>query len=323
VDCEAAVPDEGGAAPVAGGQVKDVSALLAAPAVPAELDEIRQRRQGFLVTSYTAVKRARAGLRPAEEAAERWNPGEPHAVEAADRLPGGAKTGIFLHDILAWVSLADLAAAPAFPAWFARAEVAALLARLRRRHDRPPGEIEPAARLVHTAYTAPVRLGESAIPGLASAKSVLREMEFLYPMPERGHPLLSRPSANGLAPTWKIERGAVKGFIDLLFEHEGRVYVCDWKSDVLPSYDAAALAHHCEQHYDVQARLYVIAALRLCGIADPAEYSRRFGAVLFCFLRGRRPGGESEGMHSFTPTWDAILAWETEMLGQPFWGLAR
>jgi hypothetical protein len=28
-------------------------------------------------------------------------------------------------------------------------------------------------------------------------------------------------------------------------------------------------------------------------------------------------------MHSFTPTWDAILAWETEMLGQPFWGLAR
>jgi exodeoxyribonuclease V beta subunit len=323
VDCDATVPDAGGAAPVAPGQVQDVSALLAAPSVPAEVDEIRQRRQGFLVTSYTAVKRARAGLRPAEEAAERWNPGEHHTAETADRLPGGAKTGIFLHDILARVSLADLAAAPAFPAWSARTEVAALLERLRRRHDRPPSEIEPAARLVHTAYTAPVRLGESVIPGLAAAKSALRESEFLYPMPEPAHPLLSRPSGSSLDPSWKIERGAVKGFIDLLFEHEGRVYVCDWKSDLLPSYEAAALAHHCEEHYDVQARLYVIAALRLCGIADPAEYGRRFGAVLFCFLRGRRPGGEREGMHCFTPTWDAILAWETEMLGQPFWGLAR
>jgi exodeoxyribonuclease V beta subunit len=161
------------------------------------------------------------------------------------------------------------------------------------------------------------------MPGLAAAKSALRESEFLYPMPEPAHPLLSRPSGSGGERAWKIERGVVKGFIDLLFEHEGRVYLCDWKSDVLPSYEPAALARHCEQHYDVQARLYVIAALRLCGIADPAEYGRRFGAMLFCFLRGRRPGGESEGMHSFTPTWHDILAWETEMLGQPFWGLAR
>ena len=299
--------------------------LLVTPAVPADVVTIREQRAGFRVTSYTAVKRARSGLVPGEEATERIDPGEPHAGDqhVADPLPGGAETGIFLHEILARVTLGDLASAPAFPAWFARPEVADLLARQGRRHGRPASEIEPAARLVHTAYTAPVRLGESVIPGLATAKSALRESEFLYPMPERGHPLLSRPSASGLAPTWKIERGAVKGFIDLLFEHEGRVYVCDWKSDVLPSYDAAALAHHCEQHYEVQARLYVIAALRLCGIADPAAYGRRFGAVLFCFLRGRRPGGESEGMLSSTPTWQDILAWETEMLGQPFWGLAR
>jgi exodeoxyribonuclease V beta subunit len=89
---------------------------------------------------------------------------------------------------------------------------------------------------------------------------------------------------------------------------------------VLPSYAAPALDEHCREHYDVQARLYTVAALRMCGIGERAAFARRFGGMIFCFLRGLGPGGEGVVRHA--PTWDEVLAWENEMLGQSFWGLS-
>jgi exodeoxyribonuclease V beta subunit len=135
---------------------------------------------------------------------------------------------------------------------------------------------------------------------------------------------LSRPGIG--ERSWKVERGMVKGFVDLLFEHDGRVFVCDWKSDGLARFDAGTLARHCGENYDVQARIYTIATLRLCGITTADAYARRFGGVLFSFLRGLRDqpdGSESSGIHFFKPTWKDVLAWETDMLGQQFWGIAR
>jgi hypothetical protein len=96
--------------------------------------------------------------------------------------------------------------------------------------------------------------------------------------------------------------------------------VCDWKSDDLPRFDQDTLARHCGENYDVQARIYTIATLRLCGITTADAYARRFGGVLFYFLRGLR---EPNAIHFFTPAWQDVLAWETDMLGQSFWGIAR
>jgi len=245
------------------------------------------------------------------------------AAGADSSLPGGAETGIFLHDLLAEVALDELARAPDLAAWLARSQVADQLDRLRRRHGRSASEVAAAARLVHTAYTSPVRLPAGTLPSLAAAESALREMEFHFPIPENGHPLWSRPAAPRKDRPWRIERGVVRGFIDLLLEHAGRVYVCDWKSDLLPSYAEADLARHCQQHYDVQARLYALAALRLCDIADAQAYEQRFGAVLFCFLRGRQADDERRGIFGLAPTWQDILSWETDMLDSSFWGLRR
>ena len=43
-----------------------------------------------------------------------------------------------------------------------------------------------------------------------------------------------------------IEKGYIKGFVDLVVEHDGRVYFADWKSDVLPSYAAEMIAKHVD-----------------------------------------------------------------------------
>ena len=88
--------------------------------------------------------------------------------------------------------------------------------------------------LVYRALTTVIPLsGGGAIPGLCRCKQELREMEFLFPIPERIHPRLDKQIEEKLS----IEHGFVKGFIDLVVEHEGRVYVVDWKSDVLGSYE--------------------------------------------------------------------------------------
>ncbi|MBN2576008.1 MAG: UvrD-helicase domain-containing protein [Deltaproteobacteria bacterium] len=298
--------------------------LLATPAVPADVAAIRHERAGFLVTSYSTVKRLQSGLAAADDSPAHADEPQAPREPAPDRLPGGAETGIFLHEILAAVPLAGLAGRPAFAAWYESPGIAPLLSRLRRRHARPASQIEPAARLVHAAYTTPVRLGDGQVmAGLASATCALREMEFLFPMPEPSHPLLGWASGAAFDPAWTIERGVVRGFVDYLFEHAGRVYVCDWKSDDLPGFDRATLAEHCEAHYDVQARIYTLAALRLFKIESAADYARGFGGVLFCFLRGRPGADESQGVFSFTPSWDDVLAWQSDMLGQAFWGLDR
>jgi exodeoxyribonuclease V beta subunit len=298
--------------------------LLETPTEPADLARIRRQRGGFLVTSYSAVKRAQGGAAHQRHGEGEAGPdlGPPRPAQGTDELPGGAEAGIFLHELLAAVSLPDLARGPAWVDWFASPGTKPLLQKLARRHGRPPGEIEPSARLVHLAYTSKVRLGQVIIEGLAKPEPSLREMEFHFPIPAPAHPLLSRTPHDPGVPPWKIERGVVKGFVDFMFEHDGRVYVCDWKSDTLPGYTDAILGPHCKESYGLQARIYTLAALRLCGIASASDYQRRFGGMFFCFLRGLDANSDSTGIHCMRPDWAEVLAWEKEMLVPHFWGVA-
>jgi exodeoxyribonuclease V beta subunit len=292
-------------------------ALLAPDEGEQALLQLGQARAGFVVTSYSAVKR-RQGLEPApgdplpgavdaeEEAAP---PGD--AAVPPDELPRGRRSGSFLHECLEEVALDDLRERPPLDRWSARPEVGALFERLRRRHDQELAHLPHAMRLVHTALTAPVRLGPAMIDGLAAAARSVREMEFLYPIPE----------AAQLPGEWRIERGVVKGFVDLLFEHQGRAYVCDWKGDWLPGWEAAAVAAHSERHYQTQVRLYTLATLRFLGITDQRAHDDRFGGVVYGYLRGMRQDDPAAGVHFQRPAWDEVQQWQRDMLGNGFWRL--
>jgi exodeoxyribonuclease V beta subunit len=291
---------------------------------PPDVAEIRERRSGFRVTSYSAIKRAHGGFIPVEDHTDLLaRAGADLAlaqVSPTDELPGGPETGIFLHALLEKVTLSELVDAPSFAHWLARPQVARLVDKVCRRHARPAGHGQLAARLVHGAYTTPVRLGSSVVAGLAKAANARREMEFLFPIPEQAHPRLAHTLLARGEAAWKVERGVVKGFIDFLFEHDGKVFVCDWKSDHLSRWDRDTVARHCQQNYDVQARIYTMAVVRLCGITTRADWERRFGGILFCFLRGLQPDDDSAGIHFRKPSWEEIQSWETDMLGRDFWG---
>ena len=96
-----------------------------------------------------------------------------------------------------------------------------------------------------------------------------------------------RPAAK---PNWL--NGMLKGFIDLVAEHQGRYYVIDWKSNRLGLNDAdyshAAMRQHMGSHrYDLQYVLYLLALHRQLKARLPGyDYDTHVGGAIYVFLRG-------------------------------------
>ena len=87
-------------------------------------------------------------------------------------------------------------------------------------------------------------------------------------------------------------RGMLRGYIDMVFEHEGRWYVMDWKSNHLgdqgEDYRHDGMQHAMVSHrYDLQYVLYTLALHRQLSIRLPDyDYDRHMGGVLYLFIRG-------------------------------------
>jgi len=97
----------------------------------------------------------------------------------------------------------------------------------------------------------------------------------------------------------------LKGYIDLVFEHEGRYYVADYKSNWLgpadSDYSAQAAREAVLQHrYELQYVLYVFALHRLLRVRLPDyDYERYIGGAVYLFLRGHAAPGQ--GLHCERP----------------------
>lgn len=158
-------------------------------------------------------------------------------------------------------------------------------------------------------------------------KSCITEMQFHLPVDRIDPTLLSAsllkdssiagdPELNhwaaGIA-NWSFSdfSGYFQGFIDLIFEHEGRWFVADYKSNLLKDYGPEslrqAMSHH---HYLLQARLYALALHRhlQCHVSD-YDFDRHFGSVAYLFVRGF----PKQGLWFERPSLAAI-----ESLGSPF-----
>lgn len=89
-----------------------------------------------------------------------------------------------------------------------------------------------------------------------------------------------------------VLNGLLKGFIDLVAEHNGRYYIIDWKSNRLGPTDhdythAAMLKQVLEHRYDMQYVLYLVALHRLLKARLPQyDYDQHVGGAIYVFLRG-------------------------------------
>ncbi|MGN7790683.1 exodeoxyribonuclease V subunit beta [Enterobacter sp. 22452] len=152
-----------------------------------------------------------------------------------------------------------------------------------------------------------------------TAKDKQVEMEFYLPIasPLKADALdaLIReydPLSAGCPPlNFRQVQGMLKGFIDLVFRHEGRYYLLDYKSNWLgdssDAYTQDAMASAMQQHrYDLQYQLYTLALHRYLRhrIAD-YRYEEHFGGVIYLFLRGVDATDPNSGIFSTRP--DAAL----------------
>ncbi len=82
--------------------------------------------------------------------------------------------------------------------------------------------------------------------------------------------------------------GFFQGYIDLIFRHNERFYIVDYKTNALVGYDPASLeAAMLQHHYLLQARLYTVALHRhLAATLDGYEPERHLGGCAYLFLRG-------------------------------------
>jgi len=94
-------------------------------------------------------------------------------------------------------------------------------------------------------------------------------------------------------------QGMMNGFIDLFFEHNGKYYILDWKSnflgDSLEDYSQDNLLEAMnESNYHLQYLLYTVAINEyLTSKLPDFKFERDFGGVFYLFLRGVREGKTS------------------------------
>ncbi|HET19302.1 MAG TPA: exodeoxyribonuclease V subunit beta [Chromatiales bacterium] len=283
----------------------------------------RPVREHWWVASYSALKTAGEGLpaaaeTPAEDLFHEARQLPAAAVEPVRPSPGslhafprGAEAGTFLHDLLEWAA----------DEGFARvaADEALLRDAIARRCAVRGWEawIDMLVAWMRDLLGAPLALADTpgraagAVP-LAGLAGVRAELEFwiaahavdtqaidrlvcAHTLDAAPRPVLLPGQLNGM----------LKGFIDLVFEHEGCYYVADYKSNWLgpdeSAYTPAAMrAAILEARYDLQYVLYLLALHRLLKARLPGyDYDRHVGGAVYLFLRGCRAPGQ--GVHADRP----------------------
>ncbi len=242
--------------------------------------------------------------------------------QAWHAFPRGAMPGNFLHDQLEWLAGED----------FALERSEALREQLLRRCERQgwghrAAEVLAWLREVVSQPLAP--LGAA----LDSLRTRLPEMEFWFPSEGLAAADIDRlcrehllgDAARPVLPQRELH-GMLMGFADLVFLHEGRYWVLDYKSNYLGArdadYHAAALEAAMAQHrYDVQAGLYLLALHRLlrARLGDAYDPRRQLGGAVYLFLRGIK--GPQNGCYH-VPADPAFLDALDRAVGQPREGAA-
>lgn len=231
-------------------------------------------------------------------------------------FPRGAKTGTFVHDILQYMDF---------------------------EHGSEPATSELVSKKLQTYGYASEwqpavsdmlqRVRTVSLPGSEERFSLsdigmrdrLNELEFYFPLrhltpaslravfqnaaTDLPHDLQTRIQSLTFTPL----KGFMKGFIDLVFQHKGRFYIVDWKSNYLgadlENYTPEALSHTMvDSLYILQYHIYAVALEQYLRLRVPNyDYATHFGGVFYIFLRGVEPEQGSEfGIYRACPHADVL-----------------
>jgi exodeoxyribonuclease V beta subunit len=233
--------------------------------------------------------------------------------QPAHAFPRGIRTGNFMHDLLEHLDFADVG----------REKNEALVQRTMRRFGMPE-ELEASLyEWLETIVKTPLSSG-TRLRAIERARR-FSELDFFFAVAtldtKQLNNILKRwdmPSLTGLQE--RSMTGLLNGQIDLVYEHEGRFFIVDYKTNDLgaaQNYLEGQLDHAMlSRRYDLQYLIYSIALHRFLRqrIAD-YDYEVQFGGVEYLFLRGM-DGKTGNGIYATRPPLGLIQDMEAMLAGK-------
>ncbi len=281
-------------APLPVNRIEAELAPLPAPPLPHQL------RGNWTLASFSSL----ISGRPLLAAEEDWSRDDDEtgataeAAEDADgfiAFPRGANPGSFLHQVLEDMDFAI--ADPAALEQLVRRNLKLFNITSRRQTD--DDLTRHVTGMLRRLMSTPLLPQSGFTLGTLPKSGRLVELEFHFTMRPGGTPqpeFSDFPELNEFLSKTRIPDGFMNGKIDLIFEHNRRFYILDWKSNYLgpqpEHYRAERLRHAIDHHlYNLQYLIYTVALDRYLAQRLPDyDYERHFGGVLYLFLRGAGHG---------------------------------
>ncbi|HJT98755.1 MAG TPA: UvrD-helicase domain-containing protein, partial [Rhodanobacteraceae bacterium] len=290
-----------------------------APAHDLMREARRVLRRDWWVHSFSQLAREDAGTAPdaIDEQGAEDEPLEPLAIEPASSPYVGARFGNALHAALETIDFAK------WRGWNGDAPPPGEDDALRRAlgangyvDDGIAGGLAPLTALVRDTVNA--RLPERVrLADLAPADR-RAEIEFHFALQPvavdrliallHRHDVLRDRDAFG---TRERLEGLMTGRIDLVYLHQERVYLLDYKSNRLPDYSPESLARAVrDSEYDLQYVIYTLALHRWLRFRRAGyDYETHFGGVRYLFCRGVDPArDDAPGVFAARPSRELIEA---------------
>jgi exodeoxyribonuclease V beta subunit len=158
----------------------------------------------------------------------------------------------------------------------------------------PADQVAPACRqlvrtLVWNTLRTPLRPLKASLAEIG-ADDRLEELEFLVPADD-----LKKAYGAGK------ESWFVTGYMDLVVRWRGKLWLFDWKTNLLPGYTPEDVGRAMDEaDYHLQYRLYVRALdrwlRRVHGDGESGRVSERIGGVFYLFVRGMNGYDDSSGV---------------------------
>jgi exodeoxyribonuclease V beta subunit len=177
--------------------------------------------------------------------------------------------------------------------------------------------------LIANVLNADIQIGEDCFQlNSIENSSKINELEFDFPIEESFdiqtlQSFLMEDDHRIIQTGYGEVKGMLTGFIDLFFEHKGKYYILDWKSnflgDTLHHYNKSALMEGMNQsNYHLQYMIYSLAIKKYLEskFGTAFNFNKHFGGVIYLFLRGVRQGSDT-GIYATKLSLEEVEAMET------------
>ncbi|MDL1967623.1 MAG: exodeoxyribonuclease V subunit beta [Deltaproteobacteria bacterium] len=211
-------------------------------------------------------------------------------------FPKGARAGIFFHDIFEHLDFASKD--PGHQKKLIKDKL--------KEYSFEQSWLETVCNMIKNVLSVSLKSkGKEVILSSVKCDKRINEMEFYFPLnyitPQKLKKVFSDNSGIDITSGFssQIEKlyfspseGFMKGYIDTIFQHNGRFYIVDWKSNFLGTgikdYARDLLRETIKSnYYNLQYYIYTLALHQYLRWRMPKySYENDFGGVFYIFIRG-------------------------------------